>query len=87
VVVALVVSLLTLYSMTKIWSEAFWQEETKAISHAAPPLLMVLPVLLLAAVTVLIGLGCGFAFDLADRAAGQLMNPKLYIDAVLGGGP
>jgi multicomponent Na+:H+ antiporter subunit D len=87
VILSLLVSLLTLYSMTKIWAEAFWKEERGDAVREAPPLLMVLPVLLLAILTVFIGLGCGYVFELAERAAGQLMNPQGYIDAVLGGGP
>jgi multicomponent Na+:H+ antiporter subunit D len=87
VAAAAVVSLLTIYSMTKIWSEAFWKdapEEHPEREHG--PASMVLPIALLAAVTVGMGLAAGPVFDLAERAAEQLIDPRAYVDAVLGGG-
>lgn len=91
VAVSLAVSLLTLYSMIKIWNEAFWKKapEAAAGGGARPeagiraPLL---PVALLAAVTILVGLGAGPVFSVAERAGAQLARPAGYIEAVLGGG-
>jgi multicomponent Na+:H+ antiporter subunit D len=91
--VALGVSLLTLYSMTKLWNEAFWkarpnEEPAGPAVHAAVPATLLGPVVVLAAVTVAVGLGAGPVFDLAARAAAQLSDPGQYIVAVLGpGGP
>jgi len=87
VAAALVVSLLTLFSMTKIWAEAFW----KAAPEATPeePRLggaLVAPILALAAITVVVGLGAGPVLDLSLRASEQLMDPGVYIEAVLGQG-
>jgi multicomponent Na+:H+ antiporter subunit D len=42
------------------------------------------PVVALAAITVAVGLGAGPVFDLASRAAAQLVDPSQYIRAVLG---
>ncbi len=89
--VALAVSLLTLYSMTKLWNEAFWKPRPLDVSgpraEAAPvPATLMGPVLALAAITVAVGLGAGPVFDLASRAAAQLSDPSLYIAAVLGPG-
>jgi multicomponent Na+:H+ antiporter subunit D len=90
--VALGVSLLTLYSMTKLWNEAFWKPAPTdgpgpgAESRASVPLTLLGPVLGLAAVTVAVGLGAGPVFDLASRAAAQLSDPSQYIAAVLGPG-
>lgn len=88
VAVALVVSLLTLFSMTKIWAEAFWKpapEEAGAPPLSAAERLSLLgPVLALGAITVAIGLGAGFLFRFADAAAVQLLDPELYLRAVLG---
>ena len=88
--VALAVGLLTLVSMMKIWSEAFW----KPLPPGAPPetlqpglRLMIGPIAVLAGVTVLIGLGAGPMFDLSMRAADQLLDRDAYIRAVLGGMP
>ncbi len=86
--VALAVSLLTLFSMTKIWAEAFWKPAPEG-SDPAPlgageRLSLLGPVLALGAVTVAIGLGAGVLFRFADAAAAQLLEPGLYVRAVLG---
>jgi multicomponent Na+:H+ antiporter subunit D len=83
---ALAVGLLTLYSMTKIWNEAFWKEPPGGSAVAAVPVPWTLlgPVAALAAITVAVGLGAGPVFDLASRAAAQLADPGAYVRAVLG---
>ena len=88
--VALAVGLLTLFSMTKIWAEAFWRAAPEG--HAPRPdevpwagkALRLGPVAALAAVTLSIGIFPEFYFDFATRAAAQLLDPRLYIRAVLG---
>lgn len=87
VTVALGVGLLTLFSMTKIWAEAFWKpapSETPARPAKMSGALW-LPAVSLAAITVFIGLAAGPVFQLSQEAADQLMDPKDYIRAVLGG--
>ena len=89
--VALAVSLLTLYSMTKLWNEAFWKPRpvdaaSGPAEPASVPATLLGPVLALAAITVAVGLGAGPVFDLASRAAVQLSDPSQYIAAVLGPG-
>lgn len=93
VAVAIVVSLLTLFSMTKIWNEAFWKpapasaetghQEEGPIPRIHPAL--VLPAVFLAAITLIIGFGSQYFLTLANEAAGQLLDPSGYIRAVLGG--
>lgn len=85
---ALAVSLLTLFSMTKLWNEAFWKEppEASAASAARVPWTLLGPVVALATITVGVGLGAGPVFDLAGRAADQLVDPSQYVRAVLGEG-
>jgi multicomponent Na+:H+ antiporter subunit D len=85
--VALGVSLLTLYSMTKLWNEAFWKDPPEG--SASPltgrvPWTLLGPVVALAAITVAVGVGAGPVFDLASRAAAQLADPSQYVRAVLG---
>jgi len=88
---ALLVGMLTLYSMTKIWSEAFWRRrpdnatEDTSLSAAAR-LAFLGPIALLAIITAVIGLAAQPFFDAAVAAAEQLMHPQAYIAAVLGGG-
>jgi multicomponent Na+:H+ antiporter subunit D len=93
VVVAAVVSLLTIYSMTKIWSEAFWKEAPEGASAEAVAdpargglASMLVPIAVLAAVTVVMGLMAGPVFTFAERAAEQVIAPAAYIEAVLGSG-
>jgi multicomponent Na+:H+ antiporter subunit D len=86
VAVALAVGLLTLYSMTKIWAEAFWKaapDGGETGERKALPALMFVPICAMALVTVGIGFFPDTLLDLASEAAGQLMNPRGYIEAVL----
>lgn len=86
--VALAVGVLTLFSMTKIWAEAFWKEApagagTAPSSRVAVPRTMIAPVVALALLTVGIGLAGGPLLDFSLRAAEQLLAPEGYIAAVL----
>lgn len=91
--VALGVSLLTLFSMIKIWNEAFWKP---APSNPAPRSatsgigklersLFIGPIALLAAVTIIMGVFAEPFFALALRAGEQLIDPAQYVRAVLRG--
>jgi multicomponent Na+:H+ antiporter subunit D len=88
--VALVVGLLTLYSMVKIWNEVFWKAQPEGVTQAQPasgPLIwMWLPIIGLALMTVMIGLYGQPIFEMAERAAEQLLDTSGYIEAVLGAG-
>jgi len=84
--VALAVSLLTLFSMVKIWSETYWKDAPPD-APAGPtrlPALVVGPIAALVLLTLALGLGAGPVFELASRAAAQLADPSQYIRAVLG---
>jgi multicomponent Na+:H+ antiporter subunit D len=90
VTTALVVSILTLFSMTKIWAAAFWSavpagamaREAEAPEGEIRALMA--PVAVLAAMTVIIGLGAEYFFGIALRAADQLLDSEAYVRAVLG---
>ena len=91
--VALLVGLLTVFSMSKIWLEAFWKAHPEP-DHAATLALspaerraLVGPIAALALVTVGIGLVPAPFYELASTAAAQLVDPKAYVRAVLGDGP
>lgn len=93
VAVALIVGVLTLFSMTKIWSEAFWKPMPSGETPAPESgrfmdmISMYLPIILLAACTLVIGLYAGPFFELAERSAAELLDPSAYIRAVLGATP
>ena len=82
--VVLVVGLLTLLSMGRTWSEAFWQPATEP-DRTTPgtPLLVVISGLSL--VTLAISWLAGPLFDITLRAAHQLLQRDDYIRVVLGG--
>jgi multicomponent Na+:H+ antiporter subunit D len=97
VATAAVVSLLTLFSMTKIWAEAFWKEQGGEPDHghhgpaALPadegprlPLAMVAPSIVLAVITVAIGFSAGDVMAVSTRAAEQLVTIDAYVQAVQG---
>lgn len=86
---ALLVGVLTLYSMTKIWAEAFWKAQPEGqapveTKHPGSLGYMVAPIVVMAAATVIIGLFGEPLFEFSQRAADQLLNPEEYISAVLG---
>jgi multicomponent Na+:H+ antiporter subunit D len=86
VLVAVVTSFLTLLSMMKIWTYAFWGRPRRAAAGAGwrgPA--AATAVLVLA--TVLLGLGAAPFMRLADDAAGEIVTPASYIRAVLGPRP
>jgi multicomponent Na+:H+ antiporter subunit D len=96
ITVALVVSLLTLFSMTKIWAGAFWGEPESAGPNVMPPEvreegrmnggppLMVFATGVTVVLSVAYVVFAGPIYELAERAGTDLMNPSVYIDAVLG---
>ncbi|MCG3175721.1 MAG: Na(+)/H(+) antiporter subunit D [Candidatus Omnitrophica bacterium] len=88
VAVALVVGLLTLYSMIKIWQEAFWKPVPADAAAVTPGVTVhrVLPVAALALMTVLIGVCVGPLYALSREAGDQLMDRRAYVIAVLGEG-
>ncbi len=88
--VALAVGMVTLMSMTKIWAEAFWKAAPSSEPGDSPgrreSVCLLLPVGILAAVTLAIGAGSGLVLQVALRAAEQLTGNSQYIAAVLGTG-
>lgn len=88
-------SLLTLYAVAKVWGRAFWSENAKGITGRGPVRgghHGALGVGVLAPTTALVGVGlaltlvAGPLFDVATRAAVDLMLREPYVVAVLGSG-
>ena len=90
--VSLAVSLLTLFSMTKIWAGVFWgaPEEDPPLLAArgdgrlAAPALMVVPTGALVLLSLTIAGVAGPVYELCREAAGALAEPAPYVRAVLG---
>ncbi|UEM04472.1 Na+/H+ antiporter subunit D [Skermanella rosea] len=89
---AILVGLLTMFSMTKIWGEAFWKPhpggDARVLSISdltrTERTLLIGPIVVFAALTVAIGLWTQPFLDLATRASAELLAPAPYIEAVLG---
>ncbi len=85
--VALGTGFLTLFSMTKIWTMAFWKpkpQDAPAEVCRRVGWTYWTPLLILVVFTVLFGLGAQPLLALSEEAARQLMDPQKYIHSVLG---
>ena len=92
VAVALVTSIMTLYSMTKIWAEAFWkappnlpeEEYERTDAEAGPLLAWLMPILILVIFTVGMGAFAQPCLEYATAAAEQIFDRQAYVTAILG---
>ncbi|TNF44449.1 MAG: Na+/H+ antiporter subunit D [Bacteroidetes bacterium] len=84
--VALLTGLLTLYSMIKIWNEAFLKKQPENFDNKETVKLYwadYVPLAILATASVLMGIFAATVFTYAMEAANQLIEPANYIDTVL----
>ena len=90
VAVSILVSLLTLFSMTKIWGGAFWGEvqlTDEAGDPDDPPKglgVMYLSVGFLVVLSLVVAIAAGPLYNLSARAADELLTPGQYVSEVLG---
>ena len=92
VAVSLVVSLLTLFSMVRIWIGVFWSppEAKAALVRRRPapsgggPALMVAPTAALVACSLAVALAAGPIYSFSESAARELIDRPQYIHEVLG---
>jgi multicomponent Na+:H+ antiporter subunit D len=84
--IAVLVSVLTLYSIFKVWIAVCWRPRPAAADAPSrpAPLLMLAPTAVLAALTLAIGVAAGPLYRYCDRAAADLIDPIGYRAAVLG---
>ncbi|MDK1018475.1 MAG: Na+/H+ antiporter subunit D [Actinomycetota bacterium] len=90
--VSLAVSLLTLFSMIKVWSGVFWGTpdpaappgEDVGTGRLVFPRLMVLPTAALVLLTLVFVVAAEPLYRISEHAAITLLDPTLYIEAVLG---
>lgn len=82
IIVALLSSLLILYSVMKIFIQGFWGEKDasfKPVSIRG----MLAPIVGLLAVSVFLGIGAEFVYPYINEVAVYLLDPEIYIQAVL----
>jgi len=85
-------SFITLYVIARLWSEVFWKNDPadEIITDSFEPLkpfkkmLLVLPIGILAATTLYIGLNAEIVIQVADRISTEMLDTTPYIQAVLG---
>lgn len=86
--IGLLTSLLVLYSLMKIFMNVFWgyteitEEEEQGTTKG-----LLLPIGILTAITIALGLGAEGIHEYVDLAVEVLMNPSIYVEAVLGMNP
>jgi multicomponent Na+:H+ antiporter subunit D len=83
----LVAGLLTLLSMARTWSDAFWAPSAGARDVMAPGRPLLVTIGALSGLTLAMTIGAEPLFDLASRSAHQLLQREEYMRAVLGGVP
>lgn len=94
VAAGLIASLLTIFSMSKIWAGVFWgtaDDPTPAMARAdaegrrlTVDRVTTGATLALVLATLVVPVFGGTAYDLAERAAVQLLDPTAYVEAVRG---
>lgn len=85
-------SFITLIVIAKLWAEVFWKEnraENPATDNFKPlsalrKTLLVLPIGILGAATLFIGLNAEFIIQVAGRISTEMLDTSKYIEAVLG---
>lgn len=89
-VLAIIVSLLTLFSMMKIWSGVFWSPrefdpdvEPQSVSKFGGPIFMVIPTAALGILSLVVAVFASSLYDFSERTAEDLLQPESYIEAVM----
>lgn len=89
----IVASFITLYVVGRLWVEVFWREgpikgtekeDFFKILPVAGKVRLVLPVVILATVSLYIGFFAENVVAVSGRIARELLDPSLYIEAVMG---
>ncbi len=82
--IGLLSSLMALYSTMKIFSNAFWGETPLSEEmERGTAKGLILPCVFLTVLSIALGLGAEYLYPLLNQAAAALMDPRIYIEAVL----
>lgn len=82
VIIALLTSLLILYSVMKIFIHGFWGEKNEQLERKSTSGLLG-PISFLLIFSIFIGVGAEFVYPYIDTIATYLLDPELYIHSVL----
>ena len=88
--ISLAVGLLTLFSMTKIWSGVFWgeaDEQPPRQPHTddtlGGPVGMIAATAMLGVASLAVSIFAGSIYEISERAGSDLLAPERYVEAVL----
>jgi multicomponent Na+:H+ antiporter subunit D len=90
--VSMVVSVITLFSMTKIWKEAFWKEDPDLVINTTNTFekystlqkgMLIGPIIWLCFIMLTMSFWVEWYIEAVNTAAEQLMDKNFYIDHVL----
>ncbi|PZE19648.1 Na+/H+ antiporter subunit D [Paenibacillus xerothermodurans] len=82
--VAVASSFIVLYSLVRLFMSAFWGEEKpRPATQAAVSTGMLLPAVGLCFIMIMMGIGSEWVYRFVSEAGNTLINPAVYIDAVL----
>ncbi len=82
VIIGLLTSLLILYSIMKIFINGFWGEKDESVKRISLKG-RIAPIVMLLALSVFIGVGAEFIYPFIESVSADLLQPEIYIDAVL----
>jgi len=82
-VLALFVGLLTIFSMSKIWIEAFWKKAPNSLRVRPVPVAMLVPIAGLGIITLAIGFNPEPLVAFSNLAATSMSNPTEFVGAFL----
>jgi multicomponent Na+:H+ antiporter subunit D len=87
-------SIITLFVLTRFWSEAFWKKPENPIRRPHvryydmmpqnEKAALIIPIIFLSLISLYVGLGAENIFQLSRKIAAELMDTSAYINAVLG---
>lgn len=84
VALAFISSIFVLYSLLRVFLNSFWGETLISAEDQAPLKAgLLVPCIILTAGTFVIGLGAEYLAVYIKDAAYTLMNPEIYIEAIL----
>lgn len=82
VIIALLSSLLILYSIMKIFIKGFWGEKDESFKPKSTKGRMA-PIIVLLSLSVFLGIGAEFVYPSIESIAAYLLDPEIYINSVL----
>lgn len=85
--IVLITGLLTLMALARAGSTLFFKTDTHAGAATLPDVANLVPVAAVAVLSLLFVVFAGPIYDYVQAAAGQLVDPSAYIDAVMGVDP